>query len=390
MIEPMRVLNRPTLVFAYLVSTLLGSAICRADYTPLPDPPPRTTSQKLQPVLNIDRSAITVSGLSSGGFMAHQFHIAFSKLVTGAGVLAGGPFRCVETISNPYYWFWSVPLDRVSAATLACSHYFGDRYYGLRPSPPKADASVRLIRDAWAQRVIDDPANLAGHKVWLFHGRSDDLVPSEVENVVKQVYEAFGLRAPNLQSDFNASGPAANHGMPVGRFVGTSKFPVRTCGEHAPPFVIQCGFEAAELLLRHLYPENFKDASADPDRDGTLLPFDQGEFFDARDGTASLHGVGYVYVPAQCGREVCRLHVAFHGCNQDMDSIQDDFFHDAGYNRWAATNNIAVLYPQTTQALVNPNRCWDFWGYSGLGYATQQGTQMRAVKAMVDRLLSQP
>src|SRR3954451_16367421 len=206
MIEPMRVLNRPTLVFAYLVSTLLGSAICRADYRPLPDPPPRTTSQKLQPVPNMDRSAVTVSGLSSGGFMAHQFHIAYSKLVTGAGIIAGGPFRCVETISNPYSWVWTVPLDRVSAATLGCSHYYGDRYWGLRPSPPKAEDSVRLIRDAWTGHVIDDPGNLARSRVWLFHGKRDDLVPSEVESVVKQVYEALGLRGPNLVSDFNASG----------------------------------------------------------------------------------------------------------------------------------------------------------------------------------------
>ncbi len=132
----MRLRHRPTLVLAWLVSTLVWSASGRADYTALPDPPPRSTSQKLQPIPNLDQSAITVSGLSSGGFMAHQFHIAFSKLVTGAGIIAGGPFRCVETISNPYSWFWTVPLDRVSAATLACSYYFGDRYYGLRPSPP--------------------------------------------------------------------------------------------------------------------------------------------------------------------------------------------------------------------------------------------------------------
>jgi poly(3-hydroxybutyrate) depolymerase len=377
-----------TLALTCLIGTLLWPPTSRADHDHVPDPPPRTISQKLQAIPKLDRTAVTVSGLSSGGFFAHQFHIAFSKLVTGAGIIAGGPFGCVESIPNPYVWFWT--LDRVSAATVACSHYYGDRYYGLRPSPPKADDSVRLIRDAWRQHAIDDPANLAGHKVWLFHGRSDDVVPSGVESVVKQVYEAFGLREPSLRSDFNASGPSANHGMPVSRFAGASKFPVRTCGEHAPPFVIQCGFEAAELLLRHFYPDNFSDASDDPHRDGTLIAFDQTEFFDPRDGSASLHGVGYVYVPRKCAEESCRLHVAFHGCNQDVDSIQDDFFRDAGYNRWAATNNIVVLYPQTTQALANPNRCWDFWGYTGLNYYTQQGTQTRAVKAMVNRLTGSP
>jgi len=128
-----------------------------ADHDRIPDPPPHSTSQKLQPVPKLDRTAITVSGLSSGGFFAHQFHVGYSKLVTGAGIIAGGPFRCVETITNLYYRFWSVPLDRASAATVACTHYFGDRYWGLRPSPPKAEDALKLVRQAHQQGLIDDP-----------------------------------------------------------------------------------------------------------------------------------------------------------------------------------------------------------------------------------------
>ena len=41
-----------------------------------------------------DVSALTVSGLSSGGYMAVQFHIAHSTSVKGAGVLAAGPYYC--------------------------------------------------------------------------------------------------------------------------------------------------------------------------------------------------------------------------------------------------------------------------------------------------------
>jgi hypothetical protein len=119
-----------------------------ADHDRIPDPPPRFTGQKLQAVPKLDGTAITVSGLSSGGFFAHQFHIAFSKLVTGAGIIAGGPFGCMESIPNPYFWFWTVPLDRVSAATLAYSHYFGDRYFGLRPSPPNAAAGPERASDS--------------------------------------------------------------------------------------------------------------------------------------------------------------------------------------------------------------------------------------------------
>ncbi len=37
-------------------------------------------------------SNVTVSGISSGGYMAVQFHVAFSSVVDGSGVVAGGPF----------------------------------------------------------------------------------------------------------------------------------------------------------------------------------------------------------------------------------------------------------------------------------------------------------
>src|SRR5205814_8245008 len=40
--------------------------------------------------LGADVSAISVSGVSSGGYMAVQFHVAYSAVVRGAGVLAAG------------------------------------------------------------------------------------------------------------------------------------------------------------------------------------------------------------------------------------------------------------------------------------------------------------
>jgi hypothetical protein len=64
-----------------------------------------------------------------------------------------------------------------------------------------------------------------------------------------------------------------------------------------------------------------------------------------------------------------------------------DFISDAGYNRWAAANRIFVLFPQATESAGNPRACWDFWGYSGDGWRTREGVQMRAIAAMIKRLL---
>ena len=49
------------------------------------------------PALTIDPNEVSVSGLSSGGFMAVQMHVAFSATFKkGAGIVAGGPFYCAE------------------------------------------------------------------------------------------------------------------------------------------------------------------------------------------------------------------------------------------------------------------------------------------------------
>jgi len=173
------------------LSTLgLFSSAARSHHDDVPDPPPQSSSNHLAALPNLVPTAITVSGISSGGFFAHQFHVAYSKLVNGAGIIAGGPFACVENVPNPYYVFWTVPLDRVSAATVACTHYFGNSYFGLRPSTPKAESSLDAIRQARRRRAIDDPANLADDRVWLFHGEHDEIVPEPVARSLARISHA--------------------------------------------------------------------------------------------------------------------------------------------------------------------------------------------------------
>ena len=390
-----RRLVRACASLATVATLLLWPAAGSADHDRIPDPAPRATAARLPADLGLDRNAVTVSGLSSGGFFAHQFHLAHSTLVTGAGIVAGGPYGCVETIANPHWPH--PPLDWFSAALVACTHYSGDRFWGLRPAPPRAEDSLAHVLEARRRGAIDDPANLADDRVWLFRGEKDEVVPGAVAEALKALYEALDVRGARLRVEPNDPRRPANDGMPVARFAGDSRFPKRDCSEHRPPFVIECGRDAAELLLRHLYPEGFHDAPADPHAAGTLAAFDQAEFLDGRDAAAGLSGVGYLYVPTACrgGGGACRLHVAFHGCRQNVDArgadrAHDDFVRDAGYNRWAAANRIVVLYPQATVSGPNPNRCWDFWGYTGPDYRTRHGPQMRTVKNLVDRLLGIP
>ena len=66
----------------------------------------------------------------------------------------------------------------------------------------------------------------------------------------------------------------------------------------------------------------------------------------------------------------CKLHVVFHGCNQQIGKIGNVFAQNAGYNQVADLNNIIILYPQVKLSLANPNGCFDWWGYTNTNYGT--------------------
>ena len=65
---------------------------------------------------------------------------------------------------------------------------------------------------------------------------------------------------------------------------------------------------------------------------------------------------------------------------------------DAGYLEWAASNGIVLLFPQVEPSYqpLNPNGCWDWWGYDGSDYATRDGAQVDAVWRMVSDLGAVP
>ena len=104
-----------------------------------------------------------------------------------------------------------------------------------------------------------------------------------------------------------------------------------------------------------------------------------------------LDDIGFVYIPQSCtvNATACAVHVVFHGCKQGARVVGSGVYSSVGYNQWADSNQVIVLYPQVgaSQLLpLNPEGCWDWWGYSGFNFQVKSGVQLAAVKAMVDRL----
>ncbi|MDI1258200.1 poly(3-hydroxybutyrate) depolymerase [Aquabacterium sp.] len=348
--------------------------------------------------LGLQRDAVTVSGLSSGAYMAGQFQVAYSASLSGAAVLAGGPYGCSRGSVSAAMFNCSCPADQnflLSAMTAmggGCQVFNPDVYLVFSERAVKGNASAH---------AIDDTFHVKGHRIWLFSGGQDHVVDAQLVKAAEKFYQRLGVPSAQVHLEANSE---AGHGFP-------SPLATQACSLTHTPFLTQCHVDAAGELLKWLYPNPplMQAGAAD---EGSLKQFKQTPY-DDRNVFSSLDSTGWAYVPKACEQPgaQCRLHVAFHGCEQGQSFVQDgqkfglQFVKKAGYNRWAEAGRIVVLYPQVKPSTqgnffnpyqFNPKGCWDFWGYTekfaalnpgAPNFAKQSAPQMKAVKAMVDDLL---
>ena len=318
----------------------LGSA-CGATSEP--------SAQSTLPALRIDPQRITVSGLSSGGAMAVQLHVAHSATVRGAGVLAGPPYYCAEGVVASALGRCmkdgaTIPVERLLAAA--------DRFAG--------------------EGRIDAVTNLQDDRVWLYRGAADPHVDKGVADALERFYRTRVDAAGVARVEHDG----ASHTFP------TQNPEASQCSASESPYVSQCGFDGAAEVFAHLYGP----PAGAPSAPGELQAFAQGSYA-AKGGTGSLADEGWFYAPAACtAGESCGLHVVLHGCRQGASEVGDVFVRRSGYLAAADAHRVVVLFPQVKPSMspLNPLGCWDWWGYDGADYATREGRQVRALKAMVD------
>ena len=105
------------------------------------------------PPFNVDKSRLTVSGMSAGGFFSTQFHVAYSSVITGMGSWAGGPFACY--ISHKF----------------TCMNNPNTSHGGALDTITEAITLSTELR-------IDDVTNMANDKIYIFTGSGDSTSPS--------------------------------------------------------------------------------------------------------------------------------------------------------------------------------------------------------------------
>ena len=321
------------------------------------------------PSYGVDINQTSVSGVSSGGAMAVQMHVAHSSIMRGVGVIAGVTYDCANS---------ALPLPSLSLAVGGLC---------MDGSTDYTNDSINRTDNAAKNGFIDNPNSLAGQKVWLFSGYNDGLVRRGAMDTVAKYYGHY----VNLGNLFYQIDNHAPHALITDDSFGGP------CLGNNHNWINDCDYDAAGLLLKHIYGNLISPS-------GTLSsspqPFDQTEFVDpALVGQVGLADTGWVYVPSACGTETCRAHVVFHGCLQYAGIVGDAVYKHGGYNKWADKNKIIVLYPQTEPVAITPllssKGCWDWWGLKDTlpgnrAFARKSGHQISAIRKMLDRLAGGP
>ncbi len=320
------------------------------------------------PMLGAKIDATSVSGISSGAYMAGQFQMAHGRLVVGAAIIAGGPYGCAESAFAGAFPGFGAEFLNVSKAVNGCMQN-AMVLLGVPNPQGLADKTKRLAQEG----RIDPVDTITSDRVYLFTGSADRTVVPGIVRAARDYYAALGVPPDKV---------ALVEDIPAGHAFVTED-EGRSCDISAKPYIVDCDYDQAGALLKHIYKDLAVPAGPQA---GRYIVFDQRPFTEGL-GAHGLSREGLAYVPNRCGAESgCRVHIAFHGCAQNRGYVGDDFAKETGFARWADANRLIVLFPQTIASTNNPQGCWDWWGYTGRDYLTRDAPQIKAVHRMLRHL----
>lgn len=300
-----------------------------------------------------------MSGLSSGAFFATQLHVAYSSSIKGAGIVAGGPYDCAGQMS------------------------YTSCMYTSSPSIAKSISNTKL----WSGNQIDPISSLSKQKIYMISGTSDTTVGPSVMNQLYKYYVTDGQFIPSANVSFKKDLKSA-HTFPTDFDSNGNNL----CSSTSSPYISNCAFDGAGAILEHIYGK-LKERN-NGNLNGKFIEVHQGEFL-SNPKSFGMDDNGWIYLPSNCQRgDLCKLHVAFHGCLQGYQKIGDKFVKNTGFNRWADTNNLIIFYPQAVStntiggsaSIPNANGCWDWVGWYGKDFDQKTGQQISTIKKMIDRI----
>lgn len=318
------------------------------------------------PKLNIRPDGIFSQGGSSGGDMAIQFHMAFSKNVSGVCGNDAQPYHCAVTRFPadeliPQTNESSVPFcygcpDGYTVLYDKCKNHPQDVDVGMLPDYPR-----RVCGDGGAPGCIDDAANI--YDDWAYFSRGE--CRTYIGGAEVNTLALYGMMTTDPQRQL---------------------LYVDKCNTSDPTPV-----DDDSNCMNHVFGQGGSKPLNPPANysSSPILFFDSTPFLVSYD--IGFEGSGFAYIPEACYSQQCDMLVRFHGCGGMQGVDQDNTIH-----RYAESNGIVVLYPRirkmnnVTETHQNVNEiargCWDGYGQLSEDYALQSGQHMASVWNMVKHI----
>ena len=154
------------------------------------------------------------------------------------------------------------------------------------------------------------------------------------------------------------------------------------CSMMGAPWILNCNDDVAGKILAATESSAVTLAARGTADPTSIVYFDQLKIVGA---PALMYPWGAAYIPKACLQPLanCGVHVALHGCQMNPDYIDSKFIENSGYNEWAESNKLVILYPQSAKGNGNPYACWDWFGFSGANYTSKSGVQIEGIRKLL-------
>jgi len=174
------------------------------------------------PHFQVDRNELSVSGLSSGAFMAAQLQVAYSATFKGAGIVAGGPYYC-------------------AAGNMAYTGICMGQVLLVYPNAYLMSGAAREFESAGQ---IDKLSNLKKRRIYVFSGTRDTVVKQPAVDATVSFFKQVGVPASQL---------VYVNKVPAGHAVITPTHG-NACDANASPYISHCdvngqGYDQSGALL---------------------------------------------------------------------------------------------------------------------------------------------
>jgi hypothetical protein len=190
------------------------------------------------PALEANRAETSVSGISSGAYMAGQFEMAHAKDVIGAAIIAGGPYGCSESLYADVIPGPGTALLNLTKAINGCMQN-SLQAFGV-PNPQQLAGRAERLAE---HDRIDPIADVKTDRVYLFSGKNDTTVVPAIVAAARKFYEDVGVPSSNI---LYVSDIPAGHA-----FVTDDRGPA--CDYTGKPYIVDCDYDQAGALLKQIY-----------------------------------------------------------------------------------------------------------------------------------------